>query len=72
LDGFNGYLTAIIARWKLSNFTVRSQMKWDITTDPKINTYDGCSAPAATQSAVIDCKPAMVKEVQEGMRLVCD
>ena len=46
-------------------------MKWDITTNAKINTYDGCGGSCGNPTGVYKTvSPTVVKEVQEGMRLV--
>ncbi|MGA7194307.1 MAG: penicillin-binding transpeptidase domain-containing protein [Anaerolineales bacterium] len=46
-------------------------VKWDITTDPKINTYDGCGGSCGNPTGIYKIvSPQVVKEVQEGMRLV--
>ena len=48
-----------------------ANQKWDITTDPKINTYDGCGGSCGSPTGVYKTvSPLTIKEVQEGMRLV--
>ncbi len=44
--------------------------KWDITTDPKINTYDGCGGSCGNPTGKYKTvSPTAVQEVQAGMRL---
>ena len=47
------------------------KVRWDITKDPRINTYDGCGGSCGNATNVYKTvTPQVVKEVQEGMRLV--
>ena len=46
-------------------------LKWDITADPKINTFDGCNGACGNPTGIYKTvTPQVVKEVQAGMRLV--
>lgn len=46
-------------------------VKWDVTADPRIHTFDGCDGGCGNPTNVLKTvSPQVIKDVQTGMRLV--